>query len=178
LPEHGSHTWRTPSARRSRVGRAIMELIFLAATTELPKLVTTSAAVVSGNAAIALTHIFGGITMQATTLTVAAAAAHRFAGSKRESHASSASSSIPDRADRLARVSLGVLHGALTAKRHFRSSRIAEPRLRHPGNGLLLRTKPWRSAGRSLRHTNASDLSDLLAGRLSPNRQNRRPLMR
>jgi Ca2+/Na+ antiporter len=60
-----------------------MELIFLAATTELPKLVTTSAAVVSGNAAIALTHIFGGITMQATTLTVTAAAAHRFAGSKR-----------------------------------------------------------------------------------------------
>ena len=45
-----------------------MGLIFLAAITELPKLVTTSAAVVSGNAALALTHIFGGITMQAIDL--------------------------------------------------------------------------------------------------------------
>jgi hypothetical protein len=153
-----------------------MGLIFLAAITELPKLLTTLAAVVSGNAALALTNIFGGITMQATTLT--ATDAHRLAGSERESRASSASSSIPDRADRLRRLSLGVLRGPPTAKGHFRASRIADQRLQHPGNGLLLRTKPWRSAGRSLRHTNASNLSDLLAGRLSPNRQNRRPLMR
>ena len=52
-----------------------MGLIFLAAITELPELVTTSAAALGGNAALALNNMFGGITMQTAILVVADAAA-------------------------------------------------------------------------------------------------------
>jgi len=52
-----------------------MGLIFLAAMTELPELVTTSTAALGGNAALALNNMFGGITMQTAILVVADAAA-------------------------------------------------------------------------------------------------------
>lgn len=55
--------------------QAIMGLIFLAAITELPELVTTSTAALGGNAALALNNMFGGITMQTAILVVADVAA-------------------------------------------------------------------------------------------------------
>lgn len=60
---------------KTGAGQAIMGLIFLAAITELPELVTTSAAALGGNAALALNNMFGGITMQTAILVVADAAA-------------------------------------------------------------------------------------------------------
>jgi len=64
-------------AKHTGVSRAIMGLIFLAAITELPELVTTSAAAVKGDAALALNNMFGGITMQTAILAVADAVAVR-----------------------------------------------------------------------------------------------------
>jgi len=64
-------------AKHTGVSHAIMGLIFLAAITELPELVTTSAAAFRGDAALALNNMFGGITMQTAILAVADAAAVR-----------------------------------------------------------------------------------------------------
>jgi cation:H+ antiporter len=64
-------------AKQTGVSRAIMGLIFLAAITELPELVTTSAAAARGDAALALNNMFGGITMQTAILAVADAFAIR-----------------------------------------------------------------------------------------------------
>lgn len=60
---------------KTGVGQAIMGLIFLAAITELPELVTTATAAYVGNAAMALNNMFGGIAMQTAILAVADAAA-------------------------------------------------------------------------------------------------------
>ncbi|NNE85502.1 MAG: sodium:calcium antiporter [Alphaproteobacteria bacterium] len=64
-------------AKQTGVSRAIMGLIFLAAITSLPELVTTSAAAIKGDAALALNNILGGITMQTAILAVADAIAIR-----------------------------------------------------------------------------------------------------
>lgn len=64
-------------AEHTGVSRAIMGLVFLAALTSLPELVTTSAAAIKGDAALALNNMFGGITMQTAILAVADAVAVR-----------------------------------------------------------------------------------------------------
>ena len=56
---------------RTGIGRALMGLIFLAAITELPELVTSVYAAWKGNAALALNNMFGGIVMQTAILAVA-----------------------------------------------------------------------------------------------------------
>ena len=53
------------------IGRAMMGLLFLAAITSLPELVTTVTASIKGDAALALNNIFGGIVMQTAILAVA-----------------------------------------------------------------------------------------------------------
>ena len=60
---------------RIGVGHAIMGFLFLAALTELPELVTTAAAAIQDDAALALNNMFGGITMQTAILAVADATA-------------------------------------------------------------------------------------------------------
>lgn len=62
-------------ASRKRIGRAFMGLIFLAAATELPEVVTTISAAVQNNAALLLNNMFGGITLQTAMLAVADASA-------------------------------------------------------------------------------------------------------
>ena len=59
---------------RTGVGQPLMGLIFLAVITGLPELVTTATATHSGNAAMALNKMFGGIAMQTAILAVADAA--------------------------------------------------------------------------------------------------------
>jgi len=56
---------------RKRIGKAIMGLVFLAAATELPEMVTTFTAALEGNAALVLNNMFGGITLQTAILVVA-----------------------------------------------------------------------------------------------------------
>ncbi len=56
---------------RLKIGKAIMGLVFLAAATELPELVTTITAALKGNAQLVLNNMFGGITMQTAVLAVA-----------------------------------------------------------------------------------------------------------
>lgn len=56
---------------RKNIGKAIMGLVFLAAATELPEVVTTFAAAMQGNAALVLNNMFGGITLQTAILVVA-----------------------------------------------------------------------------------------------------------
>ena len=58
-------------ADRKRIGKALMGLLFLAAATELPELVTTISAAMKNNAALVLNNMFGGITMQTAILAVA-----------------------------------------------------------------------------------------------------------
>lgn len=53
------------------IGRALMGLVYLAAITELPELVTTAAAAYAGDAPLALGNMFGGIVMQTAVLAVA-----------------------------------------------------------------------------------------------------------
>jgi len=53
------------------IGQAIMGLLFLGGITELPELVTTAAAALKGNAALALNNMLGGIPMQTAILAVA-----------------------------------------------------------------------------------------------------------
>ena len=58
-------------AEQTKIARAIMGLIVLAAITELPEMVTTITAALTDNAALALNNMFGGITMQTTILAIA-----------------------------------------------------------------------------------------------------------
>lgn len=56
---------------RYRIGKAFMGFVFLAASTSLPELVTTLAATISGNAALALNNVFGGVALQTAILVIA-----------------------------------------------------------------------------------------------------------
>ena len=56
---------------RLRIGRALMGLVFLAAATSLPEIVTTGIAAASNAASLALGNLFGGITLQFAILAVA-----------------------------------------------------------------------------------------------------------
>lgn len=56
---------------RLRIGKAVMGLVFLAASTELPELVTTIVAAMEGNSSLVLNNMFGGIVMQTAILGVA-----------------------------------------------------------------------------------------------------------
>ena len=58
-------------AEQTKIARAIMGLVVLAAITSLPEMVTTATASMSGNAVLALNNLFGGITMQTAILAVA-----------------------------------------------------------------------------------------------------------
>ena len=59
---------------RRRIGKALMGLIFLASATSLPEIVTTIAASLENNAALALNNLFGGIALQTAILAAADAA--------------------------------------------------------------------------------------------------------
>jgi cation:H+ antiporter len=56
---------------RLRIGKAFMGLVFLAAATELPEVVTTISAAIANDAKLILNNMFGGITMQTAILAVA-----------------------------------------------------------------------------------------------------------
>jgi cation:H+ antiporter len=56
---------------RKRMGKALMGLVFLAAATELPEMVTTMTAAIAGEAQLLLNNMFGGVTMQTAILAVA-----------------------------------------------------------------------------------------------------------
>lgn len=58
-------------ADRRHIGKNLMGLVFLAAATELPELVTTISAALDNNAELVLNNMFGGITMQTAILAVA-----------------------------------------------------------------------------------------------------------
>lgn len=57
-------------ADRRRLGKAFMGLVFLAAATSLPEIATTFTAAIRDNAALVLSNLFGGITMQTAILAV------------------------------------------------------------------------------------------------------------
>ena len=54
-----------------RIGKAFTGLVFLAIVTELPEIVTTITAAISGNALLIMNNMFGGIVMQTAILGVA-----------------------------------------------------------------------------------------------------------
>ena len=56
---------------RLRIGRALMGLVFLAAATSLPEIVTTGIAAANNAPSLALGNLFGGITLQFAILAVA-----------------------------------------------------------------------------------------------------------
>ncbi|MDH3582166.1 MAG: hypothetical protein OEM91_16270, partial [Hyphomicrobiales bacterium] len=56
---------------RRRMGKALMGLVFLAAATSLPEVVTTITAALAGNAQLLLANILGGVPMQTAILVVA-----------------------------------------------------------------------------------------------------------
>lgn len=56
---------------RKRMGQALMGLVFLAAATGLPEVVTTMTAAIAGEATLLLNNIFGGMSMQTAILTIA-----------------------------------------------------------------------------------------------------------
>ena len=58
-------------AKKTGINSAFVGLVFLAAATELPEVVTTLVAASEGNAPLVLNNMFGGITMQTTILAVA-----------------------------------------------------------------------------------------------------------
>ena len=58
-------------AERFRLGHAFVGLLVLAAITSLPEVVTTLTAAGSGNAALAMGNLYGGVTMQTAILAVA-----------------------------------------------------------------------------------------------------------
>lgn len=64
-------------SEKTRLTKAFMGLVFLAAATSLPELVTTLSATLQGNAVLALNNLFGGITMQTAILAVVDIAAIR-----------------------------------------------------------------------------------------------------
>ena len=53
------------------IGKAFLGLVLLAGATSLPELATTLTAAAAGNAALAITNLFGGIAMQTAVLAVA-----------------------------------------------------------------------------------------------------------
>ena len=58
-------------ADRKRIGQAFMGLVFVAAATSLPEMVTTLYGALAGEAALVLGNMFGGITMQTAVLAIA-----------------------------------------------------------------------------------------------------------
>jgi cation:H+ antiporter len=60
---------------RHQLGKAIMGLVFLAAATELPEIVTTLFAAIEGQAHLLLNNMFGGIALQTAMLAIADLAA-------------------------------------------------------------------------------------------------------
>ena len=56
---------------RRRMGKALMGLVFLAAATSLPEMVTTMTAAIAGEAQLLLNNLFGGVTMQTAILAIA-----------------------------------------------------------------------------------------------------------
>lgn len=58
-------------ADRHRIGRALMGLVFLAAATSMPEIITTVVAAISGNASLVLGNLLGGITLQFAILAIA-----------------------------------------------------------------------------------------------------------
>jgi cation:H+ antiporter len=58
-------------ADRKRIGQAFMGLVFVAAATSLPEMVTTLYGASTGQAALVLGNMFGGITMQTAILAIA-----------------------------------------------------------------------------------------------------------
>jgi cation:H+ antiporter len=58
-------------ADRKRIGHALMGLVFVAAATSLPEMVTTLYGAFAGQAELILGNMFGGITMQTAILAVA-----------------------------------------------------------------------------------------------------------
>jgi cation:H+ antiporter len=58
-------------ADRKRIGQAFMGLVFVAAATSLPEMVTTLYGAVAGEAELVLGNMFGGITMQTAILALA-----------------------------------------------------------------------------------------------------------
>lgn len=56
---------------RKRIGKAIMGLVFLAASTSLPEIVTTFSAALDANPGLVLNNLFGGIALQTAILAVA-----------------------------------------------------------------------------------------------------------
>ncbi len=56
---------------RKRMGKALMGLVFLAAATSLPEVVTTMTAAIAGEARLLLNNMFGGVSMQTAILAVA-----------------------------------------------------------------------------------------------------------
>ncbi len=56
---------------RAQLGKNIMGLVFLAAATELPEIVTTLFAAIEGQARLLLNNMFGGIALQTTMLAIA-----------------------------------------------------------------------------------------------------------
>jgi cation:H+ antiporter len=57
-------------SERLKLSREFIGLIFLATVTELPEIVTTATAALSGNASLVLGNLFGGITMNTAILAV------------------------------------------------------------------------------------------------------------
>jgi len=55
-------------SERLNLSREFIGLIFLATVTELPEIVTTATAALSGNASLVLGNLFGGITMNTAIL--------------------------------------------------------------------------------------------------------------
>ncbi|WP_158008127.1 hypothetical protein [Methyloceanibacter superfactus] len=58
-------------ADRKRIGQAFMGLVFVAAATSLPEMVTTLYGALAGEAELVLGNMFGGITMQTAILALA-----------------------------------------------------------------------------------------------------------
>lgn len=58
-------------ADRKRIGHAFMGLVFVAAATSLPEMVTTLYGAIAGEAALVLGNMFGGIAMQTAILAIA-----------------------------------------------------------------------------------------------------------
>lgn len=58
-------------ADRTRLGQAFLGVVLLAGATELPELVTTTSAALSGDSLLAVNNMFGGIALQTVLLAVA-----------------------------------------------------------------------------------------------------------
>jgi cation:H+ antiporter len=70
-------TYADAIAERTGLGKAFIGLVLLATATSLPEIGTTATASLTGNAALAVNNIFGGIAMQTAILALADAAVAR-----------------------------------------------------------------------------------------------------